>query len=120
MNNLKFRVWDEHQKNWLKNWVGINNLGVVYDDGRGPEDLSLHPSVIIQQYTGCKDKNGKDIYEGDKVRYTNSFGAREGVISFHAGAFFVDWPDQTDDMIGFLQTNDLEIIGNIFDIKNRQ
>jgi len=65
----------------------------------------------ITECTGIKDKNDKDIYEGDILKYRN----RIGTIQFFAGMFICDWQDQTDDTLGFMMTNDMEVIGNIFE-----
>ena len=86
---IKFRVWDKESCCWIDkyshDWVGtgIGNVGspneqpwkcmslkgeIMSNDNMGGFVDENQEIYIIEQFTGCKDKNDKDIYEGDIVK----------------------------------------------------
>lgn len=70
MKKNKFRAWDEENNNWLvTDDVLIDSSGSLWDLRKKPigrfNNLSVE-NIIVQQFTGFTDKNGKEIYDGDR------------------------------------------------------
>lgn len=121
MRELKFRAWDTEAKCYVKDPILTDNFGQVYEvceeasNKRGTCLITHKPNVILEQYTGLKDKNGKEIYEGDIV--VNTY--------YDDGEMYkVLWVDDSvafgmeslDDMELYkLPLESLEVIGNIHD-----
>ena len=64
MREIKFRAWDKTRKEWL-----LPDKFALTLDGNvmGRYTGGAYKDIEIMQYTGLKDKNGKEIYEGDIV-----------------------------------------------------
>lgn len=127
MNNLKFRVWDKK----LQIFGTVSNIDLEFeevtfyiDDEEELDTYEFFKNVEIMQSTGLKDKNGKEIFEGDIVAGKFYFagvgyfdtGEREVIVRNKP----VLWEDGKFLCSGFdlSEMNErIEVIGNIYENK---
>jgi len=122
MRAIKFRAWDKKRKCWL--WeCGTLDKPASTGNAGGNWELSLKTNVLLQQYTGLNDKNGKEIYEGDILKLTSIYFLFYDLftVGFNKGSFtfknkeehyFKNYiGNRKEDLI-------IEVIGNIYENKD--
>jgi hypothetical protein len=79
---IKLKAWYVAGKHWFTDFSLSNDGETVYETG---DRYSVADGeVILVQYTGLKDKNGKEVYEGDIIDYGHS---RYKEVIFNKGTF---------------------------------
>lgn len=112
---LKFRVWDFDKEEMIypnsAKIILISNKGVVIDS----------ETYAIMQFTGLKDKHGKEIYEADVVRSTTEFNGYTGMDSSLYGGNVYEVRNDSwrfylyPTSMHSVNLKNLEVIGNIYE-----
>lgn len=111
MRELKFRVWSEEDREYRTD-IKVSDLVVDIDGVPSTIHNAEGDRFDIEQYTGLKDKNGKEIYEGDIVDY-NDDGECIGIVKYDAPEFYLD-ADATNWARMFLKgAPHQKVIGNV-------
>ena len=106
----KFRAWDKETKS-------MNGMAEIYRNRN--QEIELHPrdkNIILMQSTGLKDKNGKEIFEGDIVKMAKDFYSEPTyyeVVRHYGGAYRLESKQHGCEL--WLRHTDCEVVGNIYE-----
>lgn len=85
MRKIKFRAWDRKSKSF----VGVHEVGGIWINTLTVDGARDH-EIIFMQFTGLKDKNGKEIFECDIINHngiTDIVKSTNLIVVFTEGAF---------------------------------
>lgn len=127
MRKIKFRAWDKSRKEMEY----INNM--YWFEENGVDDINNNVFLDFMQYTGLKDMNGKEIFEGDILTSKEYPFQDDGEYNYHG---VVEWGEEEaayyltkhlanknrrgishgiSEMLGQEDMSTFEIIGNIYE-----
>ena len=104
---IKFRVWDVDGKEFVGDMCLHIDGSILCDHGT----TGYVGEFIIQQYTGLNDKNGKEIYEGDIVKFT--IEKDYGIVDYEISE--VKWWKHSWIIFDGFGHYPVEVIGNIYE-----
>ena len=116
----KFRAWDSVKKEMFKDTFAITESGQVVvveqESVASSPDYVFVDYLVIMQSTGLKDKNGKEIFEGDIVKMAKDVYSEPTyyeVVRHRGGAYRLESKQHGCEL--WLRHTDCEVVGNIYE-----
>ena len=111
MREIKFRAWDTTDKKMYYDGLFIGLDG----------DYSFNPDLMpkkynplgfeVMQYTGLKDKNGKEIYCSDLIKTP----AGTGEVIWEGGCYRIYWNQRDNTTLHDTKPEQMEVLGNKYE-----
>ena len=111
MREIKFRAWD----GFYRRMVLVDELHIKTNEIRYSQGFNTLNKFVLMQYTGLKDKNGVEIYEGDTIVVNDSYGRDHDlrhIVVFDEGRF---GSDAYSDFEALWSYHTIEVVGNIYE-----
>jgi uncharacterized phage protein (TIGR01671 family) len=122
MREIKFRAWNKTDSKMVS-WEEMYGIERAFDGGVGvhlaisDQCYLLPEGCVVMQFTGLKDRQGKEIYEGDVVKIDGGAEPVIAPIGFEYGCFVVKWKANAPELKYYIGMSfcSIEIIGNIYE-----
>ena len=116
MHEIKVRAWHKPYKQMCNvsmlqfDYDGTICAAVIIEKPFNDQRLAKIDDLIIEQFTGLKDKNGTEIYEGDILIDDTGEPIEYWVVKFSEGGFIGECAGVAEPLF---ELANLEVVGNI-------